>query len=244
MGWNPQYALTLANRSSSTAPVWLLLTRHITQRQEVLSDYLTLHVFRGGERQYYSEKAMLLGTYINSVHFLVRFDAPVGNSRFTVVVSQYERNAAIAYTLDAYSTQPFTLVKLAVQWPIERRYAGIWTAQNAGGAVNDTRFGANPQWRLVLFGPSRVLVKLELPEEYSGNVILVRGEERVSVVYVTAQAFSTGDYRRGFAYAASDEPLAAGSYVVVASTFKAGETGAFTLTVACDTSDFTLDPLA
>lgn len=50
------------------------------------------------------------GVRINSPHYLCKIVVPQGGTtRYTLVMSQYEKSSTIFYTLRAYSTCPFTL---------------------------------------------------------------------------------------------------------------------------------------
>lgn len=62
LGGNPQFSLTTA----SEGDVWLLLSKHVVEKEENL-DYITLLVYAGteGERVYYPGGAMVEGVYIN-----------------------------------------------------------------------------------------------------------------------------------------------------------------------------------
>jgi len=78
MGPNPQFWLDVDNAAAATAPLWLLLTKHITktfmldensaQPIRLSEDFITIHVFAktNGKRVYYNENQIYQGTYINS----------------------------------------------------------------------------------------------------------------------------------------------------------------------------------
>ncbi|KNC46780.1 Capn7 protein [Thecamonas trahens ATCC 50062] len=245
LGYNPQYALQTVNKSKTPGSVWILLSRHVTALEERSEDYLTVHVFENtnGARVYYGERAVVRGTYINAPHVLARIDVPPGKASYTLVVSQYERLHPINYTLTIYATVPNRVTKIPLKLPGEKRLTGSWTAASAGGSCNSpSTYGRNPQYRVRLSGPSRIVLKLEA--EYAVNVSLVRGTERVSVVYTSALALSTGSYRPGFAYIVSDEPIDAGDYVLVVSTFTPGQTGKFVLGVAALDAPFDISLMA
>ena len=53
------------------------------------------------------------GVRINSPHYLCKIVVPQGGTtRYTLVMSQYEKSHTIYYTLRAYSTCPFTLTNI------------------------------------------------------------------------------------------------------------------------------------
>lgn len=55
------------------------------------------------------------GIRINSPHYLCKLvdNSPSPSSCYTLVVSQYEKNTTIHYTIRAYSTREFALAKIA-----------------------------------------------------------------------------------------------------------------------------------
>ena len=234
LGYNPQFGVVINNAGPNDASVWVLLSRHVTTKEERAEDYITIHVYentRGG-RVYYSENALVRGTYINSPHYLARFDAPPGKRSYTLVVSQYERVNAINFTLNVYGTAPFAVKKPGLKWPNEVRIKGRWTASTAGGSCNSpASFAINPQYLVTLHGPSRVRLKIESSDEHSVNAILVAGSSRISAVYTTALKLSTDSYRPGFAMVDSEDVLDAGEYVLVVSTYGVGEVGDYVLGV-------------
>ena len=52
------------------------------------------------------------GIRINTPHYLCKMIAEKGTTRFTLVVSQYEKNNTIHYSLRAHSTCEFSLSKI------------------------------------------------------------------------------------------------------------------------------------
>jgi len=60
----------------------LLLTKHVTKKEEN-RDFITLHVYSVSEekRIFYPDNAFLRGYYINSPHYLVRFNVSKGVNR-------------------------------------------------------------------------------------------------------------------------------------------------------------------
>lgn len=53
------------------------------------------------------------GTRINSPHYLSKIVLNDKTSKFTLVVSQYEKMHTIHYTIRAYATCPFTMNELS-----------------------------------------------------------------------------------------------------------------------------------
>ena len=70
---NPQYVLTIEVQTQAT--VWLLLSKHITQKSDFADNhiYMGLEVFKkGGKKMYYSEKPLLQSVQSNAMNTLVK----------------------------------------------------------------------------------------------------------------------------------------------------------------------------
>ena len=98
MGENPQYALTVTTTTEAPT-VWLLLSRHIVTIEDFAenNEYITCHVFKGGNTVYYPEDAYKMGTKINSPHVLTKLHLEPGAHKFTVVISQHDKANTIRY---------------------------------------------------------------------------------------------------------------------------------------------------
>lgn len=126
VGDNPQYRLEVNNPSASAA-VWILLTRHITDKADFENnrEYITVLVYKNeGQKVYYpSDPAPYIdGNRINSPHYLCKMPLKgAGVSKFTLVVSQYEKMNTIYYTLRVYSTCPFKLEKIQDPYKHKKR---------------------------------------------------------------------------------------------------------------------------
>uniref|UniRef100_A0A0X3PF53 Calpain-7 n=2 Tax=Schistocephalus solidus TaxID=70667 RepID=A0A0X3PF53_SCHSO len=110
---NPQY--TLEVRAKTEASVWILLTRHITNKNDFANnnEFIAVVVYKdiSSRKVYYPNDP---GPYrdsvrINSPHCLIQMVQEPGTTTYTLVVSQYEKNMTIQYTLRAYSTAPISL---------------------------------------------------------------------------------------------------------------------------------------
>jgi calpain-7 len=62
---NPQ--LSFVTNASEATEIFVLLSRHITDAQDFCDnkEFITVHVYRGGQRIFYPEDAFLSGTKIN-----------------------------------------------------------------------------------------------------------------------------------------------------------------------------------
>ena len=118
-GSDPQYSLKI--HSPVHRPlVWVLLTRHITTKVGLTSKekiakkvhvfqsdfaknekFITLNVAPSdGKRIYLPDNFTVIGVKINTPHYLTKLEElPIGDSSFTIVVSQLESLNTIHYTL-------------------------------------------------------------------------------------------------------------------------------------------------
>ena len=112
---NPQYKLIVTGQRSKldSSSIWLLLTRHITDRRdfETNSVYLGLIVYANNKRIYAKtmvKRPIFDGIRINSPHYLVKLKVPEmmklneSYSEAVVVITQYENKGASSYTLVGY----------------------------------------------------------------------------------------------------------------------------------------------
>ncbi|XP_010767668.1 calpain-7, partial [Notothenia coriiceps] len=101
---NPQYKLEVQCPAGGAA-VWVLLTRHITDKDDFAQnrEFITLVVYKTeGKKVYYpaDPPPYIDGIRINSPHYLTKMRlTSAGTHTFTLVVSQYEKQNTINYTL-------------------------------------------------------------------------------------------------------------------------------------------------
>ncbi|RUS32309.1 LOW QUALITY PROTEIN: hypothetical protein BC938DRAFT_475762 [Jimgerdemannia flammicorona] len=200
--YNPQFSLEVTVNDPKPAAVWLLLSKHITIKEEN-KDYITLHLYAGtnGERVFYPGNPMKE----------VRFNAPQGTSRYTIVVSQHEKLRSLNFTLRAYCMSAFNLMEVPKKYSFEQKIPGQWTEQTAGGNTSNATYMNNPQWRLTIppaSGPvapgtlyhAMAILILEAPRTFAVHVKLVQGGKRVASVSMKDIVVQSGDYRHGFCY--------------------------------------------
>ncbi|KAI9300207.1 hypothetical protein BJ944DRAFT_31062 [Cunninghamella echinulata] len=239
----------------------------ITEEENI--DYITLHVYNdaNGERIFYPGEPFKEGLYVNSPHILVRFNAPPGTSKYTIVVSQHEKSRSLYFSLRAYSLAPFKLYEIPFPYPIEQKITGQWTDQTAGGNASKATYMHNPQWKITI--PSNynnnnnnhnnntnnsinnynhqqktntgLLLMLETSKSFAVHLLLVEGGKRATSVSVRDILAESGPYRHGFCYC-DLETIKAGDYTVVASTFEADLIGQFVLTAASNIP-ITIEPI-
>ncbi|KAI9354702.1 hypothetical protein BD770DRAFT_324684 [Pilaira anomala] len=185
--YNPQFSLRVNVPDKKPAAVWLLLSKHIMVTEEN-TDYITLHIYdnTNGERVYYPGTPFKEGTYVNSPHILVRFNAPPGITDYTIVVSQHEKEHSLYFSLRAYSLAPFKLKEVPMR----------------GNASNATYLN-NPQWKITIpttHSPIGILLMLEAPKDFAIHLMLVEGGKRAYSVSLRDILSESGPYRHGFCY--------------------------------------------
>ncbi|CAM9283760.1 unnamed protein product, partial [Scytosiphon promiscuus] len=263
LGENPQLSLSCLNiflrnrdqlpirtdRSVPSRPCLASVScshvRHVTvlESDAAEGDFLTMHVYANtqGRRVYYPDKPMFRGIYTNNPHTLVRFDLPENKTardewiKYTLVVSQYEKKREVRYSVNVYCTDTFRLDKTPAAPEHQRWITAGWDEHSCGGPLGRPLYYTNPQFALVLTHPkTRVHIEVRAPRDYQINATVVsEGGMRIDSVSSEREAMTTGSYREGFCYA--EGLLSAGTYTIIVSTYKPGQTGSFVMKV-CTTS--------
>ncbi|GES73709.1 calpain-7 [Rhizophagus clarus] len=214
LAYNPQFCLEINNESEQPSEVYLLLSKHITVTEEENEDFITLHVYNdtNGEKIYSDKTPWKKGAYVNSPHILVRFDAPTGITRYTIVVAQINRVKSLDFTLKCYSISPATLSEIPKKYQNVEFISGKWTNQTAGG---------NP-----------MLLMLEGPKKFAMDVRMIWSNgKRIASLTTKDILMKSSGYRNGFCYCEKDD-IKPGDYTIIVSTYEPGLIGEFTLTVA------------
>ncbi|MGH0132832.1 UNVERIFIED_CONTAM: hypothetical protein FKN15_052587 [Acipenser sinensis] len=170
------------------------------------------------------------GIRINSPHYLTKIKlTTAGTHTFSLVVSQYEKQNTIHYTLRVYSGCKFNFSKIPTPYTHYKRSNGQWKGHSAGGCGNyKETYKHNPIYQFQLEKPGPLLIELRGSRQYSVGfeVITVStvGEPGPSGF----QKKSSGDYRCGFCYMEVDF-VPAGVYNIIPTTFLPNQEGPFFL---------------
>lgn len=231
---NPQYRLEVQCPAGGAA-VWVLLTRHITDKDDFAQnrEFITLVVYKNdGKKVYYpaDPPPYIDGIRINSPHYLTKIKLTnSGSHTFTLVVSQYEKQNTINYTLRVYSGCKFNFTKIPNPFTHVKRINGQWKGVSAGGCGNyKDSYKNNPIYQMNLERSGPLLIELRGSRQYSV------GFEMVTVSTVSdpgAAGFNkknSGDYRCGFCYMELDH-VPAGIYNIIPTTFLPKQEGPFFL---------------
>ncbi|XP_046839580.1 calpain-7-like isoform X2 [Xenia sp. Carnegie-2017] len=148
LGENPQYKLQINVTSEKSPVVWILLSRHILDRDDFANnkEFITVHVYKSsGQRIYHQENCYIEGIKINSPHYLVKLKADKTTNTFTLVISQYEKHNTIHYTLKVFSSADFKISPVPNPYICHKQETGEWKGITAGGCANyPATFGNNP----------------------------------------------------------------------------------------------------
>ncbi|XP_052813546.1 calpain-7-like [Mya arenaria] len=244
---NPQYRLEL--KSGQPSAVWCLLTRHITDKADFANnkEFIALLVYdTGGKKIFYPHDPPPYkdGVRINSPHYLCKLVENKKNATYTLVVSQYEKNNTIHYTLRVYATCDFSLTKIVDPYKkqYEKRFTGQWKGVTAGGCGNyPETHKNNPIYQVKMDNNSTdnyLLVEVFGPKEYSVGFEVIAVSPNVPNSFTK---LTSGDFRRGYTVLQLDR-IAGGVYNISPCTFKPGEEGPFFLDINSSTP-FTVNQL-
>ncbi|KAM5230901.1 calpain-7 isoform 2-T2 [Hipposideros larvatus] len=231
---NPQYKLEVQCPQGGAA-VWVLLSRHITDKDDFANnrEFITMVVYKtDGKKVYYpaDPPPYIDGIRINSPHYLTKIKLTTpGTHTFTLVVSQYEKQNTIHYTVRVYSACSFTFSKIPSPYTLSKQINGKWSGQSAGGCGNfQETHKNNPIYQFHIEKTGPLLIELRGPRQYSVGFEVVT----ISMVGDPGphgfQRKSSGDYRCGFCYLEL-ENLPAGIYNIIPSTFLPKQEGPFFL---------------
>lgn len=246
--YNPQYKLVLQGKGSA----WIMLIRHVTDISKRDEDFLTCHVFDGGQRVFYmgdnQPNIVYQGTYYNNpIHRICVNNEQAVNKAFTIVVSQFKQFRNVNYTLRVYSSVPCTMSEIPKRYTYQQRMNGSWTTKTSGGSVNiPATYKNNPQYRVKVHGQSHLIFKLETTMvQYNVHILVCNANGgRISMPTTDIVAASSGNYRPSFCMT---KLFAKGTtekhYTIVVSTFNQGEMGIYCLTVDSSDAQVEIEPI-
>ncbi|XP_041366509.1 calpain-7-like [Gigantopelta aegis] len=237
---NPQYRLEI--RSAQPSAVWILLTRHITDKDDFANnrEFITVLVYKtGGKRVFYpyDPPPYKDGVRINSPHYLCKLVENKGTSLYTLVVSQYEKNNTIHYTLRAYSTCEFSLKQFVDPYKTQyqKKITGEWKGVTAGGCGNfpDTHKN-NPIYQLKIDNSATdncILIEVLGPKQYSVGCTVICVAETSPNAPGSFKKTTSGDFRPGYCVLQLDN-ISGGVYNISPCTFRPGKEGHFFLDIS------------
>lgn len=229
---NPQFSIS--NNNSTENVAWLLLSRHLTDRDSTVG-YIGLHVYNAnGHRIYHPDEFECIrkGTFLNTFHYVLKIPIPA-NTTYTIVVGGNDvvcKYSTLRFSITTYSIFPVEFKKATEEFPCKKVMEGSWEGESAGGSwANDTYLN-NPRFLIKVPHPGTNL-KLALVSE-SGFPINFRVYMADSLKSRNVQSMKTlqssGEYRIGSTMTKASE-IKVGSYMVVVSMFEPQVSGTFSL---------------
>ncbi|TGZ79892.1 cysteine proteinase [Ascodesmis nigricans] len=252
---NPQFLIR--NNSRISAPIWILLSRHIgvpaiPPSQTPAQQYIALYVFdASGHRVYLSSPYLHRTNYVDSPQTLLRLDDIPPSTTYTLVVASQGLPPEIHhFSLHVYSLQPLHISPAIDLHPYQLTLTSSWTRLSAGGPAHSSHYPTNPQFLLTApSGTANLHLILESATPHPIHIQLVHPptsspsshprEARIATITVRDMISSSGDYTRGTAMARIP-PLPPGRYTAIASTFEPNQTGHFHLTALSTSADVSL----
>ena len=118
-----------------------------------------------GERLYLptSGTKVLDGIRINSPFYLAKLPVSKSSSpeKYTIIVSEYEKNHDIDFTLTAYANVKFSLKELKDNFPHTKRIRSEWNSSNAGGCQNNRdTYSSNPVTKITICSKCTILIEI------------------------------------------------------------------------------------
>ncbi|GAB1598086.1 calpain-7-like [Argonauta hians] len=244
ISFNPQYLLEVHSNQANV--IWILLTRHITDKDDFADnkEFITLLVYKSdGKRVFYpyDPPPFIDGVRINSPHYLCKINGEKGPQTYTLIVSQYEKNNSIYYTLRAYSNSDFSLTRIVDPYKrnFGKKITGHWKDSSAGGCSNyPETHKKNPIYQLNIANQSTdnyILIELMGPKQYAVGFTITSVSENVPNAPGTFLQKSTGDYRPGYCVLQLDK-ISGGIYNIMPCTFLPGKEGPFIMEISSSTA--------
>lgn len=223
--------------------VWILVSRHFkdklsqTAASRTRDGFISLYSFSGtNKRVYLSRGVSEKGPYVDSPQTLLPLSIPARTPQ-TIVLSEQDLPKVLhTFTLSVFSNSPLSLAPAQPKYACRETIRSSWTDNSSGGSASSPTYGQNPQFCIKVTRETSIALLLETStEELNVHVKLLHsGGKRVFTLTARDIIVDSKEYRRGCVLAELSAKLDPGSYTIVCSTFTAGETGDFTLTVDTD----------
>lgn len=224
VAYNPQFMMRFTNPPKEGAEIWVLLNRHVRQREEVNDKYIAVHLYKSSFRLVCPDAPLHQGIYSNGECALAKLQVKEELQDIVLLVSQHAQRTEFNFSLEVFAPEPFTLTVVPPYIPenlCSGHLFGAWTGETSGGCANNVwSYFRNPQYSLHLKERvSRLSVFLECEGDHSTNLRLFKGV--FARPEALRQATSSGPYRQGCCVLELRD-LDPGDYTLVASTFSPG----------------------
>lgn len=241
----PQFTVT-ASRGGN---IWVLLWRHFQNyvpedatQDEIesgrnfidLNGYITLAVFdSGGRKVMLAERCLQKGFFVDSPQTLLKLEDCEPNKIYTIVPLEQDLHATQHnFTISAFSNSSFTISDATPRYPYEKRVAGSWTEQTAGGTSQSPTYFDNPQYTISVPSKTSISILLETSDvKLNVHVKLLHSNgKRLNRMGKKDIIVDSKQYRPSCCLAELEE-LEAGNYTIICSTFEPQQFGSFTLRI-------------
>ncbi|KAK6166621.1 hypothetical protein SNE40_023271 [Patella caerulea] len=237
---NPQYRLEV--KATQPSAVWILLTRHIVDKADFADnkEFITVLVYKTGGNQVfypYDPPPYKDGVKINSPHYLCKLVEKAGTTRYTLVVSQYEKSNTIRYTLRVYATCEFKLTRFTDPYlsKFEKQINGKWSGRTAGGCSNYIETHKNnPIYQLKIDNnkcDNCILIELRAYKQYSVGIEVTCVSDNIPDSSGSIKKKTSGDFRPGYCVLQLNN-LPGGVYNIMPCTFRPQQEGDFFLDIS------------
>ena len=238
---NPQFKLFV--KSHQQTMVWVVLTRHITTRDDFgdIKEYITLIVYKDGGRRVYSPAEPFIdGVRKNSPHYLAKIDDDGNDNIYTLLVSQFEKSNTLHFTLNAYASCPIEMTEIVDQYSYKYTITGEWDGQTAGGCSNHSNsFMNNPVFLLAVEKFCDLAIILKAPRSFSIGFYLFK-QQNEDPFWELPFCDTGGPFQFGF-LAKEFSSFEPGPYFLVPTTFLPNQEGPFIFEIR-SSAPFSINP--
>ncbi|MBY0307997.1 MAG: hypothetical protein K2Q09_04570, partial [Phycisphaerales bacterium] len=231
----PQYQIVAEVPVHTT--IYVLVERHVfcpsQRRKEHDNEAHALYWHEGEGRVFLPPIEQQVSAYTNDVYLLHAREVYPGRTAFTLVVSHYDLQNEMNFSIHICSTSP------AAVWTISEPPAlvsleieGQWAKLSAGGPFEERTYIDNPSWAVSVEQPTMLTIRLECDMDYFVNLLLVENPDRMPINLTRLLSYSTtssGPYRRHCCVLRKQIDRHNAHYTLIPSTFQQGQQGSFRL---------------
>uniref|UniRef100_A0AAQ5Z317 Calpain catalytic domain-containing protein n=1 Tax=Amphiprion ocellaris TaxID=80972 RepID=A0AAQ5Z317_AMPOC len=229
---NPQYKLEVQCPTGGAA-VWVLLTRHITDKVDTHIWKILTNIMMFLEFTSDPIRADIVVTHCDQMtHMSVCLPRMILHKTGSSSLSSFTRQMARRSTIQVYTGCKFTFSKIPNPFTHSKRINGQWKGVSAGGCGNyKDSYKHNPIYQINLERSGPLLIELRGSRQYSVGFEMVTVSTVGDPGPAAFQKKTSGDYRCGFCYMEA-EHVPAGIYNVIPTTFLPKQEGPFFLDFA------------
>lgn len=247
----PQFILDLTNTARHENPIYIMLSRHYVNYDDMLGNgktyiLISLQIYRTDGPKYLVKERDAVEVITENVSFtnapytLCRFMLPPGHFTYSVVVMSCKEEPRNMKTFNfsvqvRFHNDVYGSVKPISDFPkyhFLTRVAGKWESDNDGGRPSERTYSINPMYHFRLDRPTFLNARMETMDDVHTAVYLrlLSKESLAQKRLSLASAIAESD---GFTYGACvlEKELEPGSYVLVASQYVRNSGIQYTLSV-------------